>query len=84
MSEDKIYTHDIASDIIEVFEHVLESQDIILSSPEDDEKEPENKTPIYGSTYYEMQDTIEGIIIEMLKQAGIEEDKYVTDEYSGN
>lgn len=33
---------------------------------------------------HDMQDTIEGIIIDMLKQAGVKEDKYVTDEYSGN
>ena len=44
-----VYTHDIAARIVENFENVLDEQDITLTSPEDDEKEPDNAARLYGS-----------------------------------
>ena len=82
--EKQVYTHDIAARIVECFENVLEEQDITLTSPEDDEKDPENAARLYGSTYYDLFDATESIVIQTLEQAGISRDKYITDQFSGN
>lgn len=82
--EKQVYTHDIAARIVECFENVLEEQDITLTSPEDDEKDPDNAARLYGSTYYDLLDATESIVIQTLEQAGISRDKYTTDQFSGN
>lgn len=81
---EKVYTRDIAAQIVENFENVLEEQDITLTSPEDDEKEPDNAARLYGSAYYDLLDATESIVIQTLEQAGISRDKYITDQFSGN
>lgn len=81
---EKVYTRDIAAQIVENFENVLEEQDITLTSPEDDEKEPDNAAHLYGSTYYDLLDVTEAIIIQTLEQAGVSRDKYIPDQFSGN
>ena len=82
--EKQVYTHDIAAQIVECFENVLEEQDITLTSPEDDEKDPDNAARLYGSAYYDLLDATESIVIQTLEQAGISHDKYITDQFSGN
>ncbi|MCI8373752.1 MAG: hypothetical protein HFI75_15425 [Lachnospiraceae bacterium] len=82
--EKQVYTRDIAAQIVENFENVLEEQDITLTSPEDDEKEPDNAARLYGSTYCSLLDVTEAIIIQTLEQAGISHDKYIADQFSGN
>lgn len=67
--ENKIYTHDEASRIIEYFEAILEANGIIISSPEDDEKDPDNCATLYGSVYSDLMDDIENILIEILNKA---------------
>lgn len=79
----KIYTHDIAAIIVEKFEDVLDEQGVTLTSPEDDEKEPGNEARLYGSTYDELLDTTENIIIETLDKAGVSKDGYIPYEFSG-
>ena len=80
----QIYTHDIAARIVENFENILNEQDITLTSPEDDEKEPDNAARLYGSTYCDLLDATESIVIQTLEQAGVSRDKYITDRFSGN
>lgn len=46
----KIYTHDEAILIVEMFEDVLTRYGIIVPSLEDDEKEDDNEAALYGST----------------------------------
>ena len=76
-----IYTHDEASQIIELFEEVLYQNNIKVPSPEDDEREEDNCAALYGSTYSDLLDDIEYILIEMLNKA--KDSDIVTYEYSG-
>ena len=66
-----VYTHDLAAVCIEEFENLLESQNITLSSPEDTEKDPENKASIYGSTYSTLLENIENILITTCEKHNI-------------
>lgn len=63
----KIFTHDEAMLIIEMFEDVLNKYGIIVPSPEDDNKEDDNETALYGSTYSDLLDGVEEKLIEMLR-----------------
>ena len=81
---ERVYTHDIAARIVENFENILDEQNITLTSPEDDEKEPDNAARLYGSTYCDLLDATEAIVIQTLEQAGVSHDKYITDQFSGN
>lgn len=78
-----IYTHDLAAEIMERFEDVLERYDITVPSPEDDEKDADNGARLYGSVYSELADDIETILIEMAEDVKRGCD-VVTDEFSGN
>jgi len=79
----QIYTRDIAAQIIELFENILEENGIIIPSPEDDEKEDDNKACLYGSVYSDLLDSVEEIIVDttIYVQEGNE---VITDEFSGN
>lgn len=65
-SERKIYTHDEAAHIVEMFEDVLDEYGIKVPSPEDDEREPDNEAKLYGSVYSGLLDTVESNIIDLL------------------
>lgn len=62
----KIYTHDEAMLIVEMFEEVLCANGIKVPSPEDDEREPDNEAALYGSTYSDLLDDVETALVEML------------------
>ena len=79
--KEKIYTHDLAYNIVEVFEDTLDNFDVTLPSPEDDERDPENTARLYGTTYSDILDYVEGLLIESLDRAGAE---YIAGEFSGN
>ena len=74
MKDDKVYTHDEAAMIIEMFEHVLDENDITIPSPEDDEREADNAARLYGSTYYELLDNVEVALINLLNKHNAETD----------
>ena len=80
---EQVFTHDIAARIVENFESVLDEQDITLTSPEDDEKEPDNAVRLYGSAYCDLLDVTESIVIRTLEQSGVSRNKYITDRFSG-
>lgn len=63
---EKIYTHDEAMLIVEMFEEVLCAHGIKVPSPEDDEREPDNETALYGSTYSNLLDSVEDALVELL------------------
>lgn len=63
-----IYSRDEAALIVELFEDVLSAYDISVPSPEDDERDPEDKIGLYGSTYNDLLDSVEDRIIEMLSK----------------
>lgn len=79
---DDIFTHDVAAEIVEAFEDVLSKYDIRVPSPEDDEREPDNMVGLYGSTYSDLLDAVESIVIEILKKK-TPETKIVEGEFSG-
>lgn len=66
METSKIFTHDEAMLIVEMFEDVLTRYGIIVPSPEDDEKEDDNEAALYGSTYSDLLDGVEEKLIELL------------------
>lgn len=77
-----IYTHDEAMLIVEMFEDVLDTYNIKVPSPEDDEREPDNEAKLYGSVYSDLLDDVEASLIALLdrhkKHIAI-----VTNEFSG-
>lgn len=79
----KIYTHDEAAKIIELFEDILTENDIHIPSPEDDERDENNMVGLYGSTYSDLLDEIEEILIRILDKKGMGEE-VVPYEFSGN
>jgi len=79
----KIYTHDEAAKIIELFEDILAENDIHIPSPEDDERDENNMVGLYGSTYGDLLDEIEEILIRILDKKGMGEE-VVPYEFSGN
>lgn len=66
--KEPIYTHDEAALIVEGFENVLEKYGIKLPSPEDDEREEDNEATLYGSTYSDLLDSVENILIDLLNR----------------
>lgn len=79
---DAIYTRDEAVLIVEMFESVLDTYNIKVPSPEDDEREPDNEAKLYGSVYSDLLDNIEASLIELLEKHN-EDTEIVTDEFSG-
>lgn len=81
-NDDAIYTRDLAADIVELFENILDEHNIKIPSPEDDEREEDNEAKLYGSTYYDLLDYAEYILIGVAKraQAGA---KIITDTFGG-
>lgn len=79
---DAIYTRDEAVLIVEMFENVLDTYNIKVPSPEDDEREPDNEAKLYGSVYSDLLDNVEASLIELLEKHD-EDAEIVTDEFSG-
>lgn len=77
-----VYTHDEATNILEAFENLLVDNNIILPSPEDDDREEDNEAALYGSTYSDLLDVVEAILVDMVLRikSGAEVIPY---EYSG-
>lgn len=78
----KIYTHDEAAQIIELFESILSNYGIKVPSPEDDEREADNEASLYGSVYSELLDEVEARLVCLLNKYS-KSDGVVTDEFSG-
>lgn len=64
----RIYTHDEAARIVELFEDVLCEHGVKVPSPEDDEREPGNDAALYGSTYSDLMDEVESALVDLLDQ----------------
>jgi hypothetical protein len=79
----KIYTRDIAAEIVGLFEEVLSRYNISVPSPEDDDRDPDDMIGLYGSTYYDLLDTVECMIAELLKEHK-PTDQIVMDEFGDN
>ena len=77
-----IYTRDEAMLIVEMFENVLDTYNIKVPSPEDDEREPDNEAKLYGSVYSDLLDNVEKSLIDLLDRHK-KHTVIVTDEFSG-
>lgn len=77
-----IYTHDEAGRIMDMFESILEKYGICVPSPEDDERDTDNDTGMYGSTYADLFDQVEAKLLEILNR-NTNGEKVVPYEYSG-
>ena len=81
----KIYTHDEAAQIVEMFEDILDQYDIKVPSPDDDEREPDNEAKLYGETYSNLLDSVEDALIQLINRArGSGQVDVITGESSGN
>ena len=77
-----IYTHDEAMLIVEMFEDVLDTYNIKVPSPEDDEREPDNEAKLYGSVDSDLLDDVEASLIALLDKHK-KHTAIVTNEFSG-
>ena len=62
-----IYTHNVATSIVEVFEDLLEENNITI--PSEDRVGDEGEAKLFGMEYSNVLDEVEEILIEMLKKA---------------
>lgn len=65
----KLYTRGYALLIMEQFEAVLSKYDICVPSDEDDEREEDDMIGLYGSTYSDLIDVVESIVIDAVKDS---------------
>lgn len=65
----KLYTRPFAAEIVYLFEKLLDEHGIIIPSPEDSDGRFDyvNFAPIYGTTYSDLADEIERILVNMLR-----------------
>lgn len=82
VNKEKIYTHDEAARLLDMFEEVLDRYQIHVPSPEDDEREEDNMVGLYGSTYSNLLDEVEAHLINLLN-AKTPDTELVTDIFSG-
>lgn len=73
MEPEKIYTHNVAADIVELFEDLLVKNNIVI--PDEDRTGGEEEAAIYGMTYAGLLEDVENELINVLKEAKIK--KYV-------
>lgn len=78
----KIYTHDEAMLIVELFEGVLSEHDICVPSPEDDDRDEDDMVGLYGSTYSDLLDSVEDKLIAILEKHS-QDTEIIRDEFSG-
>ena len=61
-----IYTLEVARDIMDLFEDVLDKYNIKVPSPDDDDREPGNDAKLYGTVYGDLLSEVEDVLIRML------------------
>lgn len=82
MQNDTIYTHDESMLIVEMFEDILDTHNIVIPSPEDDERGSDNEAKLYGSVYSDLLDRVEASIIALLNRHK-DHTEIITYEFSG-
>lgn len=61
-----IYTHDEAARLVDMFEDILVTNGICVPSPEDYERHPVDMLGLYGSTYSDLIDGVENVLIDII------------------
>ena len=83
LQKDVIYTHDEAAKIVELFEDVLSKYNIRVPSDEDHERDEDNMTGLYGSTYGNLLDDVEGEIVSILSRYDGDNTEIINGVFSG-
>lgn len=84
-----IYTRDEAARIVEMFENILVENEISIPSPEDDDRDPDDKLGLYGSVYSDLLYGVENVLIGIIIRRGPHGDhikdlnEVITGEFSG-
>lgn len=65
INEKLIHTHNVATEILDKVEDVLDKYDITVPSLEDEDREEDNSARLYGSTYSDLLDDIELTLLEL-------------------
>lgn len=60
-----VYIRNETADILELFDDLLIKHGIKIESPEDDEREEGNDAALYGSTYGELFDEVECMLMHI-------------------
>lgn len=68
-----IYTHNIAAEIVELFDDLLVSNGIRVPSDEDDERGEDNEAALYGTVYGDLLDAVESILADAVQRAKTED-----------
>lgn len=63
---DKIYAHDEAMRIVEMFDWLLSENEVFITGPQDDDLDPDDCFGLYGSAYDRMLSYVEERLIELL------------------
>ena len=85
-----IYTRDEAARIVEMFEDILVENEISIPSPEDDDRDSDDKLGLYGSVYSDLLDSVENALVRIIIRRGPHGDhikdlnEVITGEFSGN
>ena len=73
-----VYTKEVAKDIVDKFEDVLDEYDITV--PDDDRIGDDGEARLYGMTYDQLLTDVECMIVELLKSARV---SYTEDKWNG-
>lgn len=79
----RIYTHDEAARIVELFEDLLDKHDITVPSPDDDQRDSENDARLYSIVYADLLGEVENILINLLSK-NVDFYDVITGEFSGD
>lgn len=79
----KIYTHDEAMLLVEMFDDILIQYNISVPSPEEDDRDPDNLLGLYGSTYGNLLDAVEDYLIDLLNRH-TPSTQVIIDKFSGS
>lgn len=63
-----IYIMNETADILDMFDEMLIDNGIKVPSPEDDERDEDNETALYGSVYYALFDRLEDVLIDIVER----------------
>lgn len=70
-----IYTHNVAADIVDEFEQLLEENEIMI--PDEARTDDESEACLYGDTYSALLDAVEEHLLKMLKGTDCKVTPYV-------
>lgn len=73
-----VYTKEVAKDILEAFEDLLEENNI--SIPDKYREGDDYEARLYGATYYDLLTKVECMIIKLMERCGVD---YEADTWNG-